>query len=831
MVRGLLPRASLRGVRRGASTLTKGPMMIDKLSTSLPHRPGARPGPPGPSTTTSGGSAIPGFHRLPLGERRALLAEAVGLSDEELRAISGDEGLAGDQADHMVENALGVISVPLALCLNLRVDGRDRLLPMAVEEASVVAAASHAAKLLRSGGGVRTDVAPARMIGQIQVLDVPNPAAAERALREARAELLRSADTLDPCLLRAGGGAMELVVRHLPPLADDPVGPMLVVHLVVDVRDAMGANTVNSMCEHLAPRIEELTGGRVVLRIISNLADRRTVVATGAVPLPALEGKGCGSARELAERIVAASVFAERDPYRAATHNKGIMNGVDAVLVAFGQDWRAVEAGAHAYAARGGRYTALAIWRLRHEQLIGRLELPLPVGVVGGVTAVHPTYRVARRIAQIGSAAELASVTAAVGLAQNLGALRALAAEGIQRGHMRVHARNVAVAAGASGHEVDLVARTIADARSVTAAAAGHALRALHAGGPRRTATELRARLEELRRTYLPRISALIECQLAEASGVGSSLATMCRYHLSTGGKKLRALLPLLVADSLGADPAPLIPFGAACEMLHNATLVHDDVQDGDRLRRGQPTIWQRFGVAQAINLGDAMFYYTLLLIQRLDAPAVRREALARQALLDTLRVIHGQDRELLLNRVEQPSRADYFEMVEAKTSGLFVLPLAGAARLCAAPAPVVAALREAGRQLGILFQIQDDLLDLYGEKGRDERGSDIREGKRSFLVVNVLQSAAPEEASWLRRVLDQPRDATSAADVVAAVTLFERTGALQLALREISERRELALRSVAALDHQQLQALVEAMCDLFLDPIRPLITRFSAQA
>ena len=317
-------------------------------------------------------SELKGFYRLPMAQRRARIAEIAGLTADELRVLTGDEGLCAEQANHMVENALGVIGVPLALCVNLQVNDRDWLVPMAVEEASVVAAASHAAKLLRAGGGIHTQVTPSNMIGQIQLLDVPDPTAAERAILEQRRELLQSATSLDPCLVKAGGGAIDLEVRHLPPLkSDDPLGPMVVVHLIVDVREAMGANTVNSMCEHLAPRLEQLSGGRARLRIVSNLADRRMVTAQGAVPLCALEGKGCSSPEELARGIEEASIFAERDPYRAATHNKGIMNGVDAVLVAFGQDWRAVEAGAHAFAARDGRYTALSRWRLRDGALHG----------------------------------------------------------------------------------------------------------------------------------------------------------------------------------------------------------------------------------------------------------------------------------------------------------------------------------------------------------------------------------------------------------------------------------------------------------------------------
>ncbi|HEY8430709.1 MAG TPA: hydroxymethylglutaryl-CoA reductase, degradative [Sandaracinaceae bacterium] len=422
-------------------------------------------------------SAIPRFYRLSMAERRQRLGEAAGLDGADLARLAPEGGLAEGQADRMVENAIGVFGLPLGVCLNLRVDGEDVIVPMAVEEPSVIAACSFAAKLLRAGGGVRTTVSEPIMIGQIQVLDVPDPEAAERALTEATPELLRLADSEHASLRAAGGGAIGLEVRHLPRLdEDDPCGAMMVVHLLADVRDAMGANAINSMCERLAPRVEQLTGGRVGLRILSNLSDRRTVTVEGRVPFSELEGRGAESGEELARRIEEASVFAERDPYRACTHNKGIMNGIDAALVALGQDWRAVEAGAHAFAARRGRYEALARWRVEDGHLVGRMTLPLAVGTVGGVARVHPVVDVTRRVAGISDAKRLAAVCAAAGLAQNLAALRALAAEGIQRGHMRLHARNVAVEAGAREDEVEEVARRIAAAGKVNVREAARAL-------------------------------------------------------------------------------------------------------------------------------------------------------------------------------------------------------------------------------------------------------------------------------------------------------------------------------------------------------------------
>jgi hydroxymethylglutaryl-CoA reductase len=430
-------------------------------------------------------SELPGFRRMPMIERRAYLRRHARLDVETVRALAGEEGgLQPDQAEHMIENAIGVFGLPIGLCLNLRVDGRDRIVPMAIEEPSVIAAASYAAKLLRSDGGVTTQATPSVMAGQIQLLDLHDPLRAERAILDARDELVARANEGHPHLLGAGGGALDIEVRHLEPASDDdPLGSMMVVHVLVDVREAMGANALNAMCERLSPRLEALTGGRARLRILSNLCDRRTVTVSGRVPFTALEGKGCESGEALADGIVEASVFAERDPYRAATHNKGIMNGVDAVLVATGQDWRAVEAGAHAYASRSGRYTALSRWRKsRDGHLEGELTLPMAVGVVGGVIRVHPAVKAALRLSGVQTAADLAKTAASVGLAQNLGALRALAAEGIQHGHMRLHACNVCVEAGAIGAEIEVVSRAIAERGRINVAAAKETLAMLREG-------------------------------------------------------------------------------------------------------------------------------------------------------------------------------------------------------------------------------------------------------------------------------------------------------------------------------------------------------------
>jgi hydroxymethylglutaryl-CoA reductase len=355
----------------------------------------------------------------------------------------------------MVENVVGIHGLPLGIAVNFAINGRDYVIPMAIEEPSVVAAASFMARIVRDAGGFVTSSTDPLMIAQMQILDVSDPWAARFDLLSQKQRLLDLANQTDPVVVSLGGGARDVEVRVFP---DTLVGPMLVLHLLYDARDAMGANTVNTAAEALAPIVEEITTGRVHLRILSNLADRRLARAKCVIP-PELLAFSDYSGEQVVQGIVEAYTFAAVDPYRAATHNKGIMNGIDAVALACGQDWRAIEAGAHAYAVRDGHYTSLSTWtKNRDGSLVGTLELPLAVGTVGGATRVHPGARVALKILDVQTARELAEVMAAVGLAQNLGALRALSTEGIQRGHMTLHARQVAIAAGASGDQVQAVA-------------------------------------------------------------------------------------------------------------------------------------------------------------------------------------------------------------------------------------------------------------------------------------------------------------------------------------------------------------------------------------
>lgn len=407
-------------------------------------------------------SRIPGFYNLDRSERLQVLRERGFLDDEAVEQLAGQNGggLEFETADNMVENAIGTFELPLGIGLNFQVNGRDFAVPMAIEEPSVIAAVSHAAKIVRRAGGFEADCEESLMIGQIQVLDCDDPEAAREEVLGSRSALLSRANEMHPEMVERGGGAEDLEVRVLE---RDDGSEMVVVHLLVDVCDAMGANLVNSMAEGIAPAVEGLTGGQVSLRILSNLADRRLVHATCRLPVETLDWKDYPG-REVAEGIASASEFAELDPYRAATHNKGIMNGMGAVCIATGNDWRALEAGAHAYSCQGGQYRPMATWQIEGDShLVGQLTVPIQLGTVGGPTRLHPTVEIAHEMLDVSGATELGEVIGAVGLAQNLGALKALATEGIQRGHMALHARSVAATAGASDDEIDEVVERLVE--------------------------------------------------------------------------------------------------------------------------------------------------------------------------------------------------------------------------------------------------------------------------------------------------------------------------------------------------------------------------------
>ncbi|MEQ5837501.1 hydroxymethylglutaryl-CoA reductase, degradative [Marinobacter sp. NFXS9] len=401
-------------------------------------------------TTTT--SRIPGLHKLPPAERLEKVAEAAGLGADAVAHMRNTGNLDPATADSMIENVIGTMNVPLGVATNMLIDGRDVLVPMATEESSVVAAVCNAARQCRSTGGFTTAMSGAQMIAQVQLVGVTNPEFARLQILEHLSDIKAICDETDPVLLKHGGGFRDIEVRIL----SGRTGPMVITHLIVDTRDAMGANAVNSMAEAVAPRIAEWTGGRTYLRILSNLADRRLARARATWSLDDIGGA------DVRDGILAAFDFADIDPYRAATHNKGVMNGVSAVVLATGNDTRAVEAGAHAYAARSGQYRSLTQWEVDADgNLTGTIEMPLAVGLIGGATRSHPTARIALDIMGVQTAERLACTIAAVGLAQNFAALKALATTGIQKGHMALHAKNIAVMVGAVGEEIDKVAQEL----------------------------------------------------------------------------------------------------------------------------------------------------------------------------------------------------------------------------------------------------------------------------------------------------------------------------------------------------------------------------------
>ena len=403
-------------------------------------------------------SELSGFYKLPVADRVRLLKEFAGLTEEEASLLQKPGALGFDVANRMVENLVGVMPVPLGVAMNFLINGKDMVVPMAIEEPSVIAAASNAAKMSRLKGGFDATSTDPVMIGQIQIVGVQDAHRARFEILAHKAEILKHANEQDPVLVSLGGGARDLEVR----IIDTFLGKMVIAELLVDCRDAMGANAVNTMVEAVAPMVEQISGGRVYLRIISNLAVKRLARAKATFTKEALGGE------DVVDGIVKAYAFAVADPYRCATHNKGIMNGVSAVVLATGNDTRAIEAGAHAYAARLGHYTSLSTWEKdANGDLVGTLEMPMAVGIVGGATASNPVAKLGVKILGVRTARELAEVIVSVGLAQNLAALRALAAEGIQRGHMNLHARNIAINAGATGDLIDKVSEQMVAERKI----------------------------------------------------------------------------------------------------------------------------------------------------------------------------------------------------------------------------------------------------------------------------------------------------------------------------------------------------------------------------
>jgi hydroxymethylglutaryl-CoA reductase len=403
-------------------------------------------------------SQISGFYKLSPEDRIKHVKDFADLTEQEVETLQSTGALGIELADRMIENVVGAFPLPLGIAMNFLINNKEYMIPMAIEEPSVVAAATYAAKMARDKGGFFTSSTDPVMIGQIQAVDIQDPFGAKMKILKAKKEILQKANEQDPMLVSVGGGAKDLEVKVI----DAATGPMVITELHVDCRDAMGANAVNTMAEAVAPMIERITGGRVYLRIISNLAVKRLARAYAVFSKEAVGGE------EVVNGIVEAYNFAAADPYRASTHNKGIMNGIIGVVLATGNDHRAIEACAHVYAVKNGHYGTLSYWEKNKDgDLVGSIELPMAVGLIGGATKVHPTAKVAVKILGVKSANELGEVMAAVGLAQNLGALRALANEGIQRGHMSLHARNVAVTAGASGPEIDKIVERMVKERKV----------------------------------------------------------------------------------------------------------------------------------------------------------------------------------------------------------------------------------------------------------------------------------------------------------------------------------------------------------------------------
>jgi hydroxymethylglutaryl-CoA reductase len=403
-------------------------------------------------------SRIGGFYNLTLADRLQQLVDLGWIDDMDLQMLSRQTTLTTQQADHMVENVIGLFALPMGIAINFMINGRDVLVPMVIEEPSVIAGASFMAKLARAGGGFQAQADPPIMIGQLQILNLNDPQNARLKLLDKKDEILNKAAHADPVLQSLGGGPKDIEIRIIE---ESPYGKFLVLHLLYDVRDAMGANAINTALEKIAPMVEEITGGKVHLKILSNLADRRLAHAHCTIPTDQLGFEGY-SGEEVRDGILNAWAFAVKDPYRAATHNKGIMNGIDAVVIASGNDWRAVEAGAHAFAARSGQYTSLSTWEKDSQgNLAGSLELPLAVGIIGGATKVLPMAKFALKLMGVQTAQELAEIIVSVGLAQNLAALRALSSEGIQRGHMTLHARQIALSAGAQGDEIEKLANEL----------------------------------------------------------------------------------------------------------------------------------------------------------------------------------------------------------------------------------------------------------------------------------------------------------------------------------------------------------------------------------
>lgn len=791
--------------------------------TTEPRAPASPPADEAPT------SRLRGFYKRSIDDRLAIVQRFSGLTDAEVATLRGVDPEALGQADRMIENVAGLFHFPVGFGANFRVDGRDVLVPMVIEEPSVVAASSNAARLLRGGAGIVTDATAPEMIGQIQLCDVPDLDAGKRAIEAEAEQLVALANEGHPRLIARGGGARSLYVRAIP---ESDIGPMLVVHLVVDVCDAMGANLVNSMAERLAGECERLSGAAAYLRILSNLADRRLVSAVGRVHVDRLARPGLGyTGRDVALRIERASVFAEVDPYRAATHNKGIMNGIDAFLLATGQDWRAVEAGAHAYAARSGRYTAMATWRVEGDELVGRIEVPMQVGIVGGVTKVHPVVKVLLKVVDAHTATDVGRIAVSVGLAQNMAAIMALATEGIQRGHMSLHARNIAASVGARGKEIDRIVAEMIRRSSISHDAAAAILRdsqaiELDATGQPKVAAKADAlsidELRQVRDTYWPRIETLIQELLprpAHADPSQRALSEAFWYQMDTGGKRLRAVIPLVVYEAFGGVPADAVPLSAALEILHNATLVHKDAADRLRERRGRDTAWVRFGLDQAVNAGDAMIFVAMGCLGRLKGPGTVIQRLQQRVVARMMAVIGAQ-----MDAAEAPEGGRdgdaLIELLRNRTGGLFQLAVTGGALLAGANDELLERLEDVGGDLGVMFQVQDELVGIVGGFSSQRRGASIAGGGVGILVEHCLAHLDDTERAELRDILRRPASQTSDSAVLHAISLVRKTGSLGYGVALLERYQHRLATASETLPQRGLVRLLAGIGDIFLAPL-----------
>jgi hydroxymethylglutaryl-CoA reductase len=753
-------------------------------------------------------SRIPGFYRLSTAERLDHIQTFGGLSDEDVHLLRGGDPSKLGKADRMIENVVGLFHLPVGFATNFRVDDADVLVPMVIEEPSVVAAASNAAKLLRRGAGIVTEATESLMIGQLQVLDVPDVPAAVAALKTASDALVAVANEGQPRLVSRGGGARSLSWRVL-----DDQGAYIVVHLLVDVCDAMGANLVNQMAECIAPRIAELSGGAVGLRILSNLCDHRRVSAIGRIEAERLARPDLGlTGARVAKRIEAASRFAEIDPYRAATHNKGIMNGVDAFLLATGQDWRAVEAGAHAFAARSGRYSALATWRYDEatDELVGRIDLPLQVGTVGGITRVHDVVRVLLKVLGNPRAAQLGRIAAAVGLAQNFAALQALTTEGIQRGHMSLHARNIAAVAGARPEQVDDVVAEMVRRRQFTHAAAA----AILASSETTNAAAIDyGALVAFRGTWWPQVERAIAAVVPRNTRGG--VAEMIWYHLDLGGKRIRATLPLLVCQALGSDPAEAVPYAAALELLHAGTLIHHELEHRVSHRRGGETIWVRYGREKAVSVGDALFFAALQCLDALPHEAERVRRLTSMVVRHMAGMAGAQLRAQGLAGDRPITFEGRVALERHRTGGLLALAFAGPAHLVGLPTSEREWLQSVGQELGVLMMLQEDLLDLLGGRFGSKPGQGISAGRVGLVVAAGLD----RDRTAVTAALAAARGGNEAA-VERAIDLLRSLGAMDEVAHRLQHQQERLANELKSWD-SPLAPVLSGMASVLMRPLR----------